>query len=108
MVCDGWLHMRPAFGTCWIQQRMGTARHSAPYRNMCRSCLSCPSVQAASLAELSVLNPLTRLRRLHLETSLADGRLEHLKLGANVTVNTLGIRGQICACNLAACCTECP
>ena len=57
---------------------------------MCRSCLSCPSVQAASLAELSVLNPLTRLRRLYLETSLGDGRLEQFKLGANVKVNTLG------------------
>lgn len=59
-------------------------------------------MEAASLAELSVLNPLTRLRRLHLETSLADGRLEQLKLGANVMVNTPGdLRTDL---NLKLCC----
>ena len=42
------------------------------------------------MAELSVLTSLTRLRRLYLETSLGDGRLEQFKLGANVEVNTLG------------------
>lgn len=58
-------------------------------------------MQATSLAELAVLNPLTRLKQLSLETSLADGRLDQLNLGANVMVSTLGFmlyRGHTWSC----------